>query len=109
MKGGKGRLDMLNAATLRQHLMIPEEAAASGKETEELEGGQSEMEEIGAVLPDDTQQEESDDGHQQIGLGKFPAVLLPRPFIPINGTFSNFVGPVYAAGLRLDLQDSRSK
>jgi hypothetical protein len=104
MKGKKGALDMLNAATLQQHLMIPEEADVSGKETEELEGGPSEMEEIGAVLPDDTQQEESDDGHQQIGLSKFPAVLLPRPFIPINGTFSNFVGPVYAAGLRLDLQ-----
>jgi hypothetical protein len=51
---------MLNAATLQQHIMIPQEA-------------------------------ESDDGHQQIRLSKFPTVLMPRPFTPINGTFSNFV------------------
>jgi hypothetical protein len=40
-------------------------------------------------------------GHQQIRLSKFPAVLMPRPFTPIDGTFSNFVGPVYAARLRI--------
>jgi hypothetical protein len=107
-QGKKGALDMLNAATLQKHLMIPQEAAAKGQETEELESGQSEMEETGVVLDDGSQREESDGGHQQIRLSKFPAVLLPRRFIPINGTFGNFVGPVHAAGLRLDLQGTES-
>jgi hypothetical protein len=52
------------------------------------------------------QEAESDDGHQQIRLSKFPTVLtMPRPFTPINGTFSSFV-TVNAATrlLRIDLQ-----
>jgi hypothetical protein len=110
MQGEKGALDMLNAATLQQHLMIPQEAAPKGQETKRTgdqrtrDSGQSEMEEAVVVLDNDSQREESDGGHQQILLSKFPSVLLPRPFVPINGTFSNFVGPARAAGLRMDLQ-----
>jgi hypothetical protein len=104
MQGKKGALNVLNAAMLKQHLMIPQEAAPKGQETKDLESGQSEMEEAGVVLDNDSQREESDGGHQQICLSKFPAVLLPRPFVPINGTFSNFAGPACAAGLRIDLQ-----
>jgi hypothetical protein len=60
MQGRKGALDMLNAATLQQHLMIPEEAAE--QETKE-------------VSPDHSQAEESDDSHQQIQhRSPFPAV-----------------------------------
>jgi hypothetical protein len=79
-------------------------AATKGQESKAFEGQQSDMEEAGVVLPADSQREDESDSRQKIHLRKFPAVLLPSPFTPINVTFSNFVGPVYAAGLRLDLQ-----
>jgi hypothetical protein len=63
------------------------------------------MEKAGAVLPDGSQREESDDVHQQIHLSKCQAFLLPRPlFTSINGTFYSSVDPLYAAGLPPVLQ-----
>ena len=59
----------------------------------------------GAVfLPGDSRQEGRDAGHQHIHSRKCPAVLMSCPFVPINGTFINFVGRYMLQGLPLDLQ-----
>ena len=55
-------------------------------------------------LPGDSRQEGRDAGHQHIHSRKCPAVLMSRPFVPINGTFINFVGRYMLQGLPLDLQ-----
>ena len=56
----------------------------------------------GAVfLPGDSWREGRDAGHQHIHLRKCPAVLMSRPFVPINGTFINFVGWYMPTGLPL--------
>ena len=110
MQGKTAALDILNVATLQQHPMIPQEVAATGQETKELSWAGSRVKwrkllPAGVVfLPGDSRQEGRDAGHQHIHSRKCPAVLMSCPFVPINGTFINFVGRYMLQGLPLDLQ-----
>jgi hypothetical protein len=103
MQEKKAALDILNAAMFQQHPMIPQEVAATGQETKELMGSRQQSVHCrrglawwlatrgkGCCWP-------STDLFEQ-------AVLMPSPFVSTNGTLSNFVGPMHAAGLRPDLQ-----
>jgi hypothetical protein len=64
------------------------------------------MEETGAVVPDDTQQEESDDGHQQIGQ-QISSCSSATSVHPNQWNFQQLCRPgryMLRWGLRLDLQ-----